>query len=253
MRILIIEDEQPAVKKLCMMLQDYHQDNQIVHVSDSVDDAKEFLQSHAHPDLIFLDIQLADGLSFEIFRDTSVQSPVIFTTAYDQFALQAFSLYCIDYLLKPISGKDLARALQKYERFKSVTLGSVISVASQTGMLVTSSTYKNRFLIRLGSRMFFVNTDDISYFYADEKAVYLVHIDGTKYPIDFSLEKLQQIVDPLRFFRVNRKVICSTQSIREIKTYINSRLKVTLSAGNNTDETIVSRERVQAFKEWAES
>lgn len=251
MRILIIEDEQPAAKKLCLMLQDYHPDNQVVHISDTIEDARQYLQSHAHPDLIFLDIQLADGLSFEIFRDIVIHSPVIFTTAYDQFALQAFSLYCIDYLLKPVSEKDLARAMQKYERFKSVTLGSVLApVATNT---LSSTAYKNRFLIRLGSRMFFVHTDDIAYFYADEKSVYLVHTDGTKYPIDYSLEKLQQMMDPLKFFRVNRKVMCSTQSIREIKTYINSRLKIILSAGANTDETVVSRERVQAFKEWAEA
>ncbi len=252
MKVLIIEDEPLAAERLKMLLHHFDPSVQVEDVIDNVEDAVEFFNTRPHPDLLFLDIELADGISFGIFSKVQVHCPVIFATAYDQYAIEAFRLFSIDYLLKPVTAEAIARAVNKY---RAVTQSAVLS-KEVLDMIQASHKphpgYKNRFLLKTGTRMFFKDTSDVAYFYAVDKTVYLVTKDGNRHTIDYTLEKLQELLDPAEFFRLNRSIICSVTSIKEIKTHFNSRLKIALKAGAQTDEAIVSRDRVQAFKAWAE-
>jgi len=252
MKIVIVEDEPLAAERLQMILLQIDSTVQVLAFLDSVEEAVKWFRLHPVPDLVMLDIELGDGNSFEIFQQVEVKCPVIFTTAYDQYALEAFRLNSIDYLLKPVTQDAMKRALDK---FKSINISSVSStlverlLEGRSGS--TEKAYKHRFLVKLGSRLFFLEQKDIAWFYADDKTVYLVSKEGIKYAVDFTLEKLEQVLDPQHFFRLNRKIIVSALSIKEIKTFINSRLKILLSAQKHNEEVVVSRERVQAFKEWA--
>ncbi|WP_439506014.1 LytR/AlgR family response regulator transcription factor [Sediminibacterium sp.] len=251
MEILIIEKEYPIAEKLCKMLHDYNLGSLSVHYAVNKEQLKKILINHSRLDYIFFDITLGDEYLVQLLNEHSKESPLIFLTNQSFIPTQPISANYIDYLIKPLTELNLGKVLLKYERFKFQHLGAT----GKTNPIFYSSrdaNYKKRFLIHLGTRMFFVETKDIAYFFVSEKNVYLVNLEGIKYPIDYSLEKLQQLVDPLKFFRINRKIICSTRSIREIKTYINSRLKIILAAGNNSDEAVVSREKVTAFKEWVE-
>ena len=253
MKVLIIEDEPLAAQRLHYLLGEYDRSIEVAGVIESVEDAVNWFGQSALPDLLFLDIELADGSSFQIFNKINVQCPVIFTTAYDKYALDAFRLFSIDYLLKPVTLQALSKSINKYK----MVAGQGVQIPGIQQMIEALQpqlqNYKTRFLVKLGSRMFFVESNDIAYFFADDKTVYLVNKEGAKFVIDLTLEKLQQVMDPKYFFRLNRKVICSIVAIKEIKTYLNSRLKITLEAGKYNCEAIVSRERVQAFKEWAEA
>ena len=251
MEILIIEKEHQIAEKLCKMLHDYNLGNLSVHYAVNKEQLKKILVSHPRLDYIFFDITLEDEYLVQLLNEHSKESPLIFLTNQSFIPAQPITANYIDYLIKPLTELNLGKALLKYERYKFQYLGAT----SNTNSIFYSSKdthYKKRFLIHLGSRMFFVETKDIAYFLVSEKNVYLVNMEGIRYPLDYSLEKLQQLVDPLKFFRINRKIICSTRSIREIKTYVNSRLKIILAAGNNSDEAVVSREKVAAFKEWVE-
>lgn len=251
MEILIIDRDEQFAMNLCAMLKEYNPVDMTLQIAKSGNELCQLLQHKPRLDLIFLDLTLGEKFGIDIFKEFLVECPLILLTNNVNFSLKPGFLFCIDYLVKPITELSLAKALLKYERFKSILTGASFS---QYSSLLPNSTlaYKNRFLIRLGSRMFFVNTIDIVYFYVGEKTVYLVNNEGSRYPIDYSLEKVQKMVDPSIFFRVNRKVICSTNAIREIKTHLNSRLKIVLSVGHYMDEVVVSREKVAAFKEWVE-
>ena len=253
MRVLIIEDEPLAAQRLQYLLGEYDRTIEIAGVIESVEDAVNWFGYSAIPDLLFLDIELADGSSFQIFNKINLQCPVIFTTAYDKYALDAFRLFSIDYLLKPVTLQALSKSINKYKLVARQTV-HISGIQQMIEVLQPQlHNYKTRFLVKLGSRMFFVESNDIAYFFADDKTVYLVNKEGAKFVIDLTLEKLQQVMDPKYFFRLNRKLICSITAIKEIKTYLNSRLKISLQAGKHNSEAIVSRERVQAFKEWAEA
>jgi len=251
MKILIIDNEQLCAAHLCNLLKEYYPANQKVQIVSNSIDLNRLLQDQPTFDLIFLNALLAEKFAFDLLKEFLVECPLILLTNELNFVLKPSSPFYIDYLVKPLSELSLAKALLKLERFKSKLIVENIS-NSQALMSNTSKGYKSRFLIRLGSRMLFVNTSAIAYFYVTEKIVYLVNIDGARYPIDYSLDKIQQLVDPFKFFRVNRSVICSTQSIREIKTHLNSRLKIILSTGNYLDEVLVSREKVSNFIDWVE-
>lgn len=250
MKVLIIEDEPLAVERLRFLLEDYDKKIEIIGTADSISSAKQWLATHPVPELIFLDIQLADGMSFTIFADTAIKCPVIFTTAYDHYALDAFKLFSIDYLLKPISLTKLASALNKYRDLVNFTRPSFDISQVIDSLKDAGRNYKERFLIKSGSRMFFIETQNISYFYAVDKTVFLVDNDGVRYVIDYTLENLQDMLNAKQFFRLNRKVISNISSIKEIKTYLNKRLRISLQAGKNKEEIIISRDRVQAFKAW---
>ncbi|WP_416438887.1 LytR/AlgR family response regulator transcription factor [Phnomibacter sp. MR] len=250
MRVVIIEDELLAAERLQHQLLEYDDQIQVVAHLYSIAEAVNWLETHRHPDLLFLDIQLADGYSFEIFKQIDYRKPIIFTTAFDQYALDAFQLHSIAYLLKPVSAGMLAKSLQKYKELCT-------PVTAQTAAALLHSfeqpEYKTRFLAKSGHKMYFIPCDDIRYFFAEDKIVYLVDRDGNKFTVDYTMEKLEKCLDPKVFFRLNRSYLVHQQSIFQIKPHINSRYKLTLRNAGKNEEVIISRERVKDFKVWAEA
>ncbi len=245
-RIVIIEDEKPAARLLNRRIEKLgYRVEMLLH---SVEESIEWFQSNPHPDLIFLDIQLSDGLSFELFDQVSIHSAIIFTTAYDDYVLKAFKLNSIDYLLKPIVEEELLFALDKFERQQP---REEIDLAAVKRWLQPQKTYKERFTIKVGQSLKIIDCPSIECFFSEYKATYL-HTQNTKnYLLDFSLDKLETLLDPLLFFRINRSTIIQRSAIREIMMYSNSRLKIILQTFNDS-ELIVSREKVNDFKAWLE-
>ncbi|MCL3780489.1 response regulator transcription factor [Prolixibacteraceae bacterium JC049] len=249
-RTIIVEDEKPAARRLNRMLE--KQGIQPVAILHSVKTAVEWLRQNKQPELLFLDIQLSDGLSFEIFEQVEVTGNIIFTTAYDEYALKAFKLKSIDYLLKPINEEELTAAIDKYKSFapaQSSPFSSEQMMAIQQLMTANSQDYKERFTIKVGQHIRSVTTSDIECFFSEEKATYLATTEGKSLNIDYSLEQLDPLLNPKQFFRINRKFIINIDAIADIVVYSNSRLKIKLHHFN-ADEIIVSRERVKLFKEW---
>lgn len=243
---LIIEDEKPAARALSRKVEalGYRVD----HILHSVAQAKLWLLNNAEPDLIFMDIQLSDGLSFEIFDTISINSAIIFTTAYDEFALRAFKLNSIDYLLKPILEEELKYALNKFE--KKHTSSTDLDINRLKNMLIRETKeYKTRFTIKIGQTLKIVDTKNVVCFYAANKGTYLYSIDKNNYLIDFILDHLEQLLDPKLFFRINRSCIVHISAIKDIAIHSNSRLKVHLNSFASED-LIVSREKVNDFKNW---
>lgn len=247
MNVLIVEDEELAAKRLTKILSELNSEINVVGQLDSVQETVSWFMKNTMPDLIFLDIQLADGLCFEIFELTEVTTPIIFTTAYDQYALNAFKVNSIDYLLKPLAKEDIAAALKKYgER-----IGGASIEKKQIEALVKSlsTQHKNRFLIKVGEHIKSIATNDIGYFFSRDKATYCMTLEGKSYLLDYSLEQLAPMIDPENFFRINRAYLVSFDVILDIISYSNSRLKLVLRHSTDND-IIVSRERVQDFKKW---
>ncbi len=252
MQVAIVEDEPLAADRLKIILAEYDNHIETVVCLESVEDAVKWFKQNKLPDLIFLDIELGDGNSFEIFQQCDIKCPIIFTTAYDQYAIDAFKLNSIDYLLKPVTQDAMTKALEKYKALNVHSVSaSLIQQLLEGRSGHADKAFKNRFLVKLGSRLFFLDVNQVAWFFADDKTVYLVSTEGVKYAVDFTLEKLEQMLNPTIFFRLNRKIIVHANCIKEIKTFINSRLKIHLSAGKQYEEVVVSRERVQDFKEWA--
>lgn len=249
MNIIIIEDEKPAARLLQRKVEKLGlQVNILLH---SVEESIHWFNSNPHPDLIFLDIQLSDGLSFEIFETIDIKSAVIFTTAYDEYALRAFKLNSIDYLLKPIDEDDLEAAVNKFKARNSTSPNLSLDFEMIKKMLVNpvDRTYKKRFTIKLGQQLKMINIEEAECFYSENKGTYLHSFDNRDYLLDNTLEQLETELDPKEFFRVSRKFILPLKAIKEIQIYSNSRLKVILPT-YNADEVIVARERVNDFKEW---
>lgn len=251
MKVLLIEDEAIASQRLQMLLKEYDASIEILASLDSIEESVAWLQQHEHPDVMLLDIQLADGFSFEIFKRTSYQKAVIFTTAYNAYALEAFRYFSVDYLLKPVSFEALKHALDKY---KFITHAEQIDYNTIFKALKNfpAEQYKERFLAKIGQRLIFVKTSEVAYFRAEDKIIYIIDKQGNKLPIDYTLEKLETVLDPRYFFRLNRKVIVSIDSIAQVKPYYNSRLMLHLKDGNKSEDMVVSRERVPEFRQWAE-
>lgn len=251
MNVIIIEDEKPAARRLSRLLQDIGV--QVATMLHSVSEAVEWFQTHPHPDLIFLDIQLSDGLSFEIFDLIEVRSAIIFTTAYDEYALQAFKLNSIDYLLKPIDDEELKLAVQKFQRTKPPTETIALDFEDIKKLLVNplERDYKKRFTARVGQHIKILNADEIECFYSENKGTYATTEDGRNYLLDTTLEQLETELQPALFFRVSRKFYININHIKDIIAYTNSRLKIKLNRFNE-QEIIVSRERVKDFKLWLE-
>jgi DNA-binding LytR/AlgR family response regulator len=249
MNVIIIEDEKPAARLLQRKLQKLNVEaGTMLH---SVEEAIEWFQSNPHPELIFLDIQLSDGLSFEIFEKVTINSAVIFTTAYDEYALRAFKLNSIDYLLKPIDEDDLETAITKYRERMPKAQNLSFDFEQIKRMLVNpvEKTYKKRFTIKMGQHLKMVNVEDAECFYSENKGTYIHTTDNRDYLLECTLEQLESELDPAKFFRVSRKFIVSITAIKDIVVYTNSRLKVILPTYKE-DEVIVSRERVNDFREW---
>lgn len=250
MRVIIVEDERPARERLQTLLAEYDASIEVVACLESVEETVQYLRQHAHPDLLLLDIHLSDGHSFEIFKQVSYQKPVIFTTAYDQYALDAFKMFSIDYILKPVSLEMLAAALNK---LKSLAVSFSAVDFNRLAPAWQQSRYKKRFLGKVGQRLFFIDTDAVAYFQADNKIVHLVDREGNRYLVEHTMEKLEEQLDPSCFFRLNRKFIVHIDAIQQVKPYFNSRLKLAVKGGHLSDEMVISRERVAGFKEWAQA
>lgn len=254
MKTIIIEDEKPAARRLHRMLEELGVT--ISTMLHSVEEAIDWFQNNEHPDLIFLDIQLSDGLSFEIFDVIEVHSAIIFTTAFDEYALQAFKLNSIDYLLKPIDDEDLEKAVKKYRmRFKSFTEPNKIALDFEDikKLLVNplEREYKKRFTARVGQHLKIINAEDVECFYSENKGTYAATIEGRNYLLDTTLEQLEGELKPQVFFRVSRKFYVNIDYVKDIVSYTNSRLQIKLKY-NPTLEIIVSREKVKDFKLWLE-
>lgn len=251
MDILIIEDEPLAAERLKILVKNFDKSLQIAGCLESIEESVQWLQTKKHPDLILLDIHLSDGHSFEIFKKVQVMKPVIFTTAYDNYALSAFQLFSIDYILKPVTAEALAIAIRKYQdlsrfnTFNYAELTDVVKDELKTG-------YKSRFLAKVGQRSFFIQEEDVSYIVSENKIVYIVDKSGNRFVISFTLEKLEPLLNPRNFFRINRKTIAYFKAIDQIKPYFTNRLKLFLKNNKQTEDLIVSRERVKDFKDWAE-
>ncbi len=253
MNVLIIEDEVPAAEKLGRYLKRYDENISIAAQLTAVADAIKWLKANQEGiDLIFMDIQLTDGKSFEIFEHVTVQKPIIFITAFDEYAIDAFKVSSIDYLLKPITYDDLSNALNKLAAFKknfSATNTSPAFDINKALGLLQQKTYKTRFMVKLGEHIRSVTVDDIALFYAEGRDVYLITNEKRKFIIDFKLEELEEMLDPALFHRVNRSFIIQINAIKEVLVYSNSRLKITTQIAFDK-EIIVSREKVSPFKNW---
>jgi len=252
LRILIVEDEVPATEKLERYLQRYSSGISVVAKIQSVKDAVEWLSARQNEiDLIFMDIQLLDGQSFEIFRQVKIEKPVIFITAYNEFALDAFKVKGIDYLLKPVSFNDLSGALQKLEQLQSQLNWSEekIETVKQTVTALPGKSYKSRFMVKLGDHIRSITADQIALLFADGRDVYLITNENKKFIIDYTLENLEELIDPAIFFRANRSYVLNIHFIQDVVVYSNSRLKITPSVRWD-QEIIVSREKVSEFKQW---
>jgi two-component system response regulator LytT len=250
MNCLILEDEKVAAEKLVGLIKRYDPSINITEIIQSVEDAVQWLNTHQAPNLIFMDIQLSDGLSFEIFEQTVVKTPVVFTTAYDEYALKAFKVNSIDYLLKPIGLDELKNAIDK---FKENNLPKEIPAQVFDSIMQSlTKKYKNKFVIKVGEHIKVFITEDIQCFYSMEKYTFLQNNAGRDYAINYSLDQLEELLDPEKFFRINRCFIVSSLSISDIISFSNSRLQVKLNS-NKSNDLIVSREKVQDFKKWLES
>lgn len=250
MKVLIIEDEAPAARRLTQLIKEAKPNAVILDQLDSVESAIEWFSNNPVPDLAFMDIQLADGLSFEIFENTEVRCPVIFTTAYDEYAVKAFKVNSIDYLLKPIDNNELKRAFDKYDKLQSNN-SPVIDISEIVKTLGKQQNYKNRFLVKQGQRLIPVDAARIAYFFAEDKLVLLVTNDNHKYIVDFTLEQLESKLNSQYFFRINRKIITSRPAVKDIHLSFNGKLKIYLKPDLKEGEGIfVSRERAPEFKTW---
>jgi two-component system, LytTR family, response regulator LytT len=249
MTTIIIEDEKPAARLLQRKLEKINVSVDVM--LHSVEEAVSWFDVNNHPDLIFLDIQLSDGLSFEIFEKIEIKSAVIFTTAYDEYALKAFKLNSIDYLLKPIDEDDLEIAIAKFRSRipKQETVQIDFDQIKRMFSNPNEKQYKNRFTVKIGQQLKVITIDEIECFYSENKGTYLYTLDKRNYLLDGTLEQLESELDPKHFFRVSRKFIIPLKAIKEISMYSNSRLKIILPSYKE-DEVIVAREKVADFKEW---
>lgn len=251
MNVLIIEDEVFAAEKLADMLHEIDPKIRVLAKIGSISESTKWLMQHT-ADLIFLDIQLSDGISFSIFEQVTVNTPVIFTTAYNQYAIKAFQLNSIAYLLKPIRSIELAESLKKYQSLKSAFhIDFETLLANIQGK---EPDYKKRFLIQIGEKIRKVEVSETAYFYSLDKGIYLQTFEGKSYPVEFTLDKLETLLNPVAFFRINRKYLVSIESISKMVAYSRGRVKLELKPKPEDDfDTIVSIERSGDFKKWLNS
>ncbi|HEX2393783.1 MAG TPA: LytTR family DNA-binding domain-containing protein [Bacteroidales bacterium] len=247
MKVLIIEDEKPAAQRLERLLKEIEPGIEISARLESVEETINWWMHNPHPDLLLMDIQLEDGVCFEIFESAAINTPVIFVTAFDEYALRAFKVNSIDYLLKPVDREALAVALNKYKTIfysgeYNRKLGNLISDI-HTG-------FKERFLIKIGEHFRSVQTRQIRCFFIRERYTFILTDQGKEYPLDYSLEKIERFLDPMHFFRINRNFIINYAAINDVISYSTSRLKVIISGWNEPEDLIVSRDRVSEFKDW---
>ncbi len=249
MRVIIIEDEAPAASRLKKMLQQISNEIDIVTILDSVEAVVKYLRTAIDINLIFMDIQLADGVSFSVFEKVEVRIPVIFTTAYDQYALQAFKVNSIDYLLKPIDSIELQQAIEKYKNVYTIREKEISQRMMNLLKDIQKTSFKERLLIKRGQQLSYLKTENVSYFFADGKFCYAVDLNNAKFLLDQNLAELEEQLNPAKFNRINRKLIVNIDAIVKIHTWLGGRLKLELLFPANA-ETVVSREKVNSFKNW---
>lgn len=248
MRVVIIEDEQPAYKRLQKLLAEIMPAGEIIAHHDSVSSAKEWFETNDAPELVFMDIHLADGSAIDLLKTTKINAPIIFTTAYDQYAIDAFQASGIAYLLKPLKAEDMSKALQKLDNLKEI-----LSTGENKQQVLLEALkqpeYKKRFLVRFGDNIKTVPTEEIAYFFSENKGTFARTYEGRTYPIDNNLDSLEAMLDPEVFFRINRQYIISVNAIKEMKTYSKARVLVKLNP-EVKDPPLVSSERSAGFKQW---
>ena len=250
MKVVILEDEQAATRRLEKLLLEINPDIDILARLESVEAALSWFQDNPAPDLLLQDIHLADGSSFELFDYIQITTPVIFTTAYDEYALKAFKVNAIDYLLKPIKRVELEQALQKFRLTRPVAAPNYEQLGEEMRRQHQQPAFLQRLLVRLGTSMKLLELSDAAYFYTRDKITFLVsRSQNRRFPVDMPLDKLESRLDPARFFRINRQFIVQIDAIGEMKPYSKSRLKIELYPPADT-ETVVSTERSGAFKRW---
>ena len=251
MKILIIEDEIRASQQLQSMLQKNFPEVNVIQIIESVEDSVEWFDNNNSPDLILMDIQLADGLSFEIFQKTTIEAPVIFTTAYDQYSIKAFKVNSIDYLLKPIQEEDLSNAIKKYKTLYEKKSAPHIdqSKIEQLIQNLTPTRSRKRFMVKDGSSMTFVQTESVAYFYSEDGISFLITQNGKRYIVDLTLDAIEKEINASHFFRINRGQIININVVEKIHPYFNHRLKLDIN-GNSKLEFVVSRNRTSDFKNW---
>jgi DNA-binding LytR/AlgR family response regulator len=249
MRILIVENEKPAADRIVRLLKKLDNTVIITGIIETVEGTINWIQNNESPDLILMDIQLDDGLCFEIFETINVETPVIFTTAYDEYTLKAFKVNSVDYLLKPVDEIQLDAALKKFNKIYAET-----NKTPDYQQIIKELTrqYKSRFLIKIGEKYKSVPAVDISHFHILERSVFIKDFSGREYSVDYSLEHLENVLDPNIFFRINRDYIVNINSIVTIYSYSSSRLQLTLKNEEKDDKCVVSREKVREFKKWVD-
>jgi DNA-binding LytR/AlgR family response regulator len=252
-KIVLIEDEYPAAERLAKMIRELGE-LEIVAVLESVETSVKFFKNNTHIDLIFSDVQLSDGLSFEIFEQVSPQSPIIFTTSYDEYAIKAFKVKSIDYLLKPVKMQELEQAYQKFLDFKKSFSPDAYNLQLEkllNQLNPKPKNYKQRFLVKYQEQIIPVSQEQIAYFYATNKMVCMVLKENKQFLMDYTLEELEHLLNPALFFRLNRQFIVSAEAIQKIHTYFNGKLKIELNP-TPLEEVLVSRDKNVLFQEWLE-
>lgn len=256
MKILIVEDEELAVKKLQKTLSAVDSAAQVIGITDSIKTTVEWLQTNQQPDLILMDIELSDGQSFEIFNLTQVKSPVIFTTSYDEYALKAFKVNSIDYLLKPIQKEELQTALSKYRQLQTSYSGvepktdiNLETLVKELQQKLQPKEFRKRFLVKHAQKLVSVEIDEIAFFYSDGRLNFFKTTDNKKYVVDYTMDELEDMLDPEKYFRISRSFYVSVNSIDKIDDYFGNRLILQLRPSVDK-EALVSREKVTDFKKW---
>lgn len=250
MKILIVEDEQPAARQLTKLLKQTDDSITVMEVLDSVEAAVAWLKTFPKPDAVFLDIQIADGLSFDIFNQVEIKSPVVFTTAFDQYAIKAFRVNAIDYLLKPIDIEELAAVLEKIRRtLHDQRIYAPEIFQNLIAQFSKPTTYRDRFLVKTAQTFLPIESGDVAYFFSEDSITHLITNQNRKHLLENTLDELEAVIHPQKFFRINRKIIIGFLSIQKISPHFNGRLKLELSP-NYSEEVFVARERVSNFKAW---
>lgn len=249
MKVLIVEDEKMAANRLEKLLKGLVPEAEVLARLDSIKRTAEWLANN-QADLLFFDIQLADGLSFEILEKVQVESPIIFTTAFDEYAIKAFKVNSVDYLLKPIDPVELEAALTKFRNQYEKSRQPMLDLSAiQKAMKQMTKRYKERFVVKIGEHIRTLEVAETAFFFSQEKATYLQNTLHKRFIIDYTLEQAQELLDPAEFFRINRKYLVSMRAIKDIVSYSNSRLRIILNGSDEMD-AIVSRDKVQDFKRW---
>jgi len=251
MKILLIEDESLAAEKLKSLILDINPEADILAIIDSVDGAIDWFKNNSCPNLVITDIHLADGLCFNIFSEISTQCPIIFATAYDKYAIQAFEVNSIDYLLKPVQKERLEQALNKYTQLNQSQNTEQAGLYAEFQKILSqqNKNYKTRFLCKLGNKIKSIPTENIAYFYSQDKMTFIVDKNNQRLPVNNTLDEIDQMIDPSSFFRLNRKYISNFEAIAEIHPYFKGRLKLRLNPGT-ADDIVVSTEKSPLFKAW---